>query len=209
MSLRPPLAVFAWLALVPAGAAVAYEEPAFTVVEKDGPIELRQYEPRIVAETRVSGEFSDFGSEAFRRLAGYIGGRNRAKSEIAMTAPVTQEPASEKIAMTAPVTQESDGGDYRITFVMPAKYTLDTLPEPLDERVELVSEPGQLVAALRYSGTWSQKRYRERQARLEAWIAQRGLVPVGEPVFARYDPPFMPWFWRRNEVWIPVERPAE
>ncbi len=189
-----------------AGEAMAIEEPEYRVIEQAEDYELRQYEPYIVAETLVEGEFSEVGNEGFRRLAGYIFGKNRKKVSIDMTAPVNQEPNSEKIAMTAPVNQEAKDGKWRITFTMPAEYTLETLPEPVDERVKLKEEPGRLIAAIRYSGTWSQERYQKKEARLESIIDGRGLKAVGEPIFARYNSPFALWFLRRNEVLIPVER---
>ena len=116
------------------------------------------------------------------------------------------EATSEKIPMTAPVNQEKMGEKWRITFMMPFQYTVETLPEPLDPRVQLTKVPGLLMAALSYSGTWSRARYEEKENRLKELIRQRGLKIVGEPVFARYNPPFMPWFLRRNEVLIPVAR---
>jgi len=185
--------------------AVAIEEVPYTVIEQNGAFELRQYSPHIVAETTVEGAFDQVGSEGFRRLADYINGENRTKQSIAMTAPVSQEAQPEKIAMTAPVGQEKSGDRWRITFVMPSKYALDTLPEPVDSRIGIKQEPGRLVAAVRYSGTWSRKRYEENKARLLAWIEERGFKQTAEPVWARYNPPFMPWFLRRNEILIPVD----
>ena len=185
--------------------AVAIEEVPYTVIEKNKAFELRQYSPHIVAETTVEGAFDQVGSEGFRRLADYINGENRSKQSIAMTAPVSQEAQSKKIAMTAPVGQEKSGDRWRITFVMPAKYALDTLPEPIDSRIELKQEPGRLMAAVRYSGTWSRKGYEENKERLLAWIQERGFKQTAEPVWARYNPPFMPWFLRRNEILIPVD----
>ena len=123
-----------------------------------------------------------------------------------MTSPVSQESNPEKIAMTAPVNQERIEGSWRVTFVMPSKYTLETLPDPIDDRVRLKEVRGSLLAAVRYSGTWSQDRYEEKKGRLESWIRRKSLVPAGEPIFARYNPPFMPWFLRRNEVLIPVKQ---
>ena len=185
---------------------MAIEEADYAVVEKEGDFELRQYELFIVAETIVDGDFSDVGNVGFRRLYDYISGNNQKKESISMTAPVTQEARSEKISMTAPVTQEREEGKWRITFMMPSQYTMKTLPEPLDPNVKLKQESERSVAAIRYSGTWSQKRYREKEARLFEWIEKRGFKAVGEPIFARYNPPFMPWFLRRNEVLIPVEQ---
>lgn len=187
---------------------MAIEKPKYTVIEQEEDFELRRYEPYIVAETMVEGDFSEVGSEGFRRLAGYIFGKNRKRESIDMTAPVNQEPSSETIAMTAPVGQEPHDGKWRITFTMPAEYTLESLPEPLDARVELKREPGRLIAAIRYSGTWSKDRYEEQEARLKSLVAERGLKAVGEPIFARYNPPFALWFLRRNEVLIPVEQTA-
>ncbi len=187
---------------------MAIEEPSYTVIERADDFELRRYEPYVVAETLVSGEFSEVGNEGFRRLVAYISGSNRSKESIDMTAPVNQQPSAEKIEMTAPVSQQAKGASYRITFVMPADYTLDTLPEPLDERIRLQQEPARLVAAIRYSGTWSQSRYKENLAKLRAVMVERDLRANGEPIFARYNSPFALWFLRRNEVLIPVERVA-
>ncbi len=185
--------------------AMAIEKAKFNILESDLDFEIRQYAPQIVAETMVEGDFEKVGKEGFRRLYDYISGNNRKKQSIAMTAPVTQEGKSEKIAMTAPVTQELADNKWRITFMMPSDYSLDDLPQPLDTRVTLKQEPGRLVAALKYSGSWSKSRYEEKKAVLEDFIARRGLNPVGKPVWARYDPPFMPWFLRRNEVLIPID----
>ena len=184
--------------------AMATEEVKFRVLESSGDFELRQYESSIVAETTVEGDFHEVGNEGFRRLFDYISGKNRKKQSIPMTAPVSQEASSEKIPMTAPVNQEKVGEAWRITFLMPSSLTMETLPEPLDPRVKLMKIPGRLMAALSYSGTWSRERYEGKEQRLKELIRQRGLKIEGEPVFARYNPPFMPWFLRRNEVLIPV-----
>ena len=184
--------------------AVATEEVKYRVLESSGDFELRQYESSLGAETTVEGDFHEVGNEGFRRLFDYISGKNRKKQSIPMTAPVSQEASSEKIPMTAPVNQEKVGGAWRITFLMPSAFTMETLPEPLDSRVKLVKIPGRLMAALSYSGTWSRERYEDKEKRLKELIRQRGLKIEGEPVFARYNPPFMPWFLRRNEVLIPV-----
>jgi effector-binding domain-containing protein len=185
--------------------AVAIEEIPYTVLEQSGEFTLREYPEYIVAETYVEGPFEQVGSEGFRRLAAYINGENRKKHSIAMTAPVNQEVLSEKMAMTAPVSQEKSADTWRVTFVMPKKYSIDTLPEPIDPRVKIKQEPGRLMATVRYSGTWSRMYYEENKIRLQAWIKEQGFKQIGEPVWARYNPPFMPWFLRRNEVLIPID----
>ena len=185
---------------------MAIEKAPYSIIETDGNFEIREYPTIIVAETTVEGDFEAVGNEGFRRLAAYIKGNNRTKVAIPMTAPVNQEAGSEKIAMTAPVSQAKEGAKYRITFVMPSRYSLQNLPEPLDSRVRLIKEPPRRVAVIRYSGTWSKDRYQANLAKLMEILRQRNLEPVGNPVWARYDPPFMPWFLRRNEVLVTLER---
>jgi effector-binding domain-containing protein len=185
---------------------MAIEEAKYALLERERDFELRQYEPQIVAETLVEGDFHEVGNIGFRRLFDYISGKNRKKQSIPMTAPVSQEAASEKIPMTAPVNQERVGEKWRITFLMPSRYSMENLPEPLDPRIKLTEIPEHLIAAFKYSGTWSRERYEEREKRLKELIRQKGLKIVGEPIFARYNSPFMPWFLRRNEVLIPVAR---
>ena len=185
---------------------VGIEKPKYTVVQKQGKFEVRQYEPQIMAETVVDAGFDDAGNAAFRRLFNYISGENRTKESIEMTAPVTQKSSSEKISMTAPVTQRESEGKYAVSFLMPSKYTMETLPEPLDADVKLREIPAREIASVRYSGTWSRKRYESYKSSLEEFIRDRKLVRTGEEaIWARYDPPFQLWFLRRNEVLIPVE----
>jgi hypothetical protein len=203
------LAAFLFMTLIYEGPAMAIEEPDYTILESAKDFELRRYNSYIVAETLVEDAFDDAGNEGFRRLFAYISGQNRTKASISMTAPVSQKEDYEKIVMTAPVNQQRTAGNWRITFVMPSEYTMETLPDPLDERVKLKTVESKLVAALKYSGTWSKKRFEKKKERLESLIQERGLRPVGEPVFARYNPPFMPWFLRRNEVLITVKESSK
>jgi hypothetical protein len=211
-NLRTPHAArFAALFAVLASAtAMAIEEPRFEVLEQQGSFELREYPAYVVAETRVEAGFASAGNIAFQRLFKYISGNNVAQREIAMTAPVTQsrnESRGEKIAMTAPVSQVADGDAYRVAFTLPATYTLKTAPKPLDPTVQIREVPAQVMASWRYTGRWTESNYRDNEKLLLEQIGKRGLVARGEPVLARYDPPFAPWFMRRNEVLIPVKPP--
>ena len=184
---------------------MATQEAKYSVLEKHNNFELRQYEQQIVAETIVEGDFKVVGNEGFRRLFGYISGKNRKKESIPITSPVSQETDYEKIAMTAPVNQAKVDGKWRITFLMPSSYSMETLPEPLDSRINLREIPERLMAAYRYTGTWRKKLYEKKKDQLMKLVEEFGLRSVGEPVFARYNPPFMPWFLRRNEVLVHVE----
>ncbi len=181
------------------------EQAKYTVLREQKPFEIRRYAPQIVAETTVDAEFDKAGNVAFDRLYGYISGKNRKDASIAMTAPVEQKATTEEIAMTAPVTQTTSEKAYTVRFVMPDEYTLQTLPEPADPDVQLKRIPERKMAAIRYSGTWSQKRYEQKKAELQDFIDEQGLRITGDAIFARYDPPFQLWFLRRNEVLIPVE----
>lgn len=194
------------LSLSGAIGAMATEEAKYTLIEKSGAFEIRDYERHLLVETIVDSSLQDAGNLAFRKLFSYISGNNVATNSIAMTAPVSQEARGNRIAMTAPVGQESaKGGGWAVSFMMPAKYTLQTLPLPNDPTLSIREVPARRVAAIRYSGTWTQKRYLGNRALLESWIREKGLSATGEPIWARYNPPFTPWFLRRNEILIPIK----
>lgn len=194
-------------ALIVLGAldAMAIEEAEYDVVKKDQQFEIRVYEAHILAETAVAGNMEDAGNEAFNRLFRYISGANRSGDKVAMTTPVSQEPRGEKISMTAPVGQQRVKESWIVSFMMPRSYTLETLPEPEDPRITLRRVPPRRMAAVLYSGFWSEKNYLKHKEELESWIHRMGLATAGDPIWARYNPPFMPWFLRRNEILIPIE----
>jgi hypothetical protein len=194
-----------WPLLCCSCVTVGIEKAKYQVIDKEGKFEVRQYQPQIVAETIVDADFDDAGNMAFRRLFNYISGENRKKESIAMTAPVSQKGGSEKIAMTAPVNQQKSEGNYVVSFLMPSKYTMQTLPEPLDSSVRLRQIPARKIAAIRYSGSWSRKKYEAKKILLEEFIKKKGLRITGQDIFARYDPPFQIPFLRRNEVLFEVE----
>lgn len=184
--------------------AMAIEEPGYTVILRSEPFEVREYSGYVVAETLVDGDFDSVGNEGFRRLFAYISGANRGEARIAMTAPVEQQAAGTKIAMTAPVEQQRVEKRWRIAFVLPERYSLGSAPRPTDDRVALAEVKPRRLAVVRYTGTWSERRYVEQLAGLRAFMAERGLEADGEPIYARYDPPFIPWFLRRNEIQVPI-----
>jgi len=187
---------------------MAIEEAKYTVVTKEDNFEIRDYAPHVVAETVVEGDLEGAGNEAFSSLFQYIAGNNQRQDKVAMTAPVSQEPGGQKIDMTTPVGQQRLEEKWVVSFMMPASYTLETLPKPLDPKVTLRQVPARRLAAVRYSGFWSEEGYLRHKAALESWIEKKGLKAVGEPIWARYNSPFSLWFLRRNEVLIPIERVA-
>ena len=194
------------------------EQQPYELLQRYPHFELRRYPAHLVAEVEVTGSFDRAGNAAFRPLFNYISGTNTARRTVAMTAPVVQRSAStagatsEKVAMTAPVVQRgplpegsSSGGEttrgvHVVAFVLPAGMTEDSAPIPADPRVRLRTVPASTAAVLRFSGSTSARAFGRRNEELQQSVAAAGLIPVGAPRFARFDPPFTPGFLRRNEV---------
>lgn len=184
------------------------EQPRYEVERRIGNLEIRRYAPQVVAETEVrAATFREGLNKGFRLLAGYIFGKNMDSTQIAMTGPVSQEQVrGTTIPMTAPVSlapssQTGEGG-WVMRFVMPKKWTLGSLPAPLDERVHLRQLPERRVAALRWSGGFDADTNARMQEELLTRIRAEGLKPEGEPLFAGYDAPSTLPFLRRNEAWV-------
>ncbi|RAV10662.1 heme-binding protein [Mycolicibacterium sp. GF69] len=185
------------------GIRVGTEEPHYLATKLTDRVEIRRYGPRVAAETTVSADEDRARNIGFRRLANYIFGGNHRDETIAMTAPVGQQ-SREKIAMTAPVVQAADGEHSTIRFYMPSKWTLDTLPAPDDEKVRLVTVPGETVAVLRFSGDRSPRAITDRTRELSETLRVNEVEVVGAPQSWFYDPPWTLPFRRRNEIAIPV-----
>lgn len=194
--------LFAMLFAAVFGTAHATEEPAYQVVRQLDGAEVRLYAPYVVAEVTVAGPAEDAGSAAFPILAGYIFGNNKGERKLEMTAPVTQAAAPVKLEMTAPVTQSATEGGFVVQFVLPSDVTLDIAPEPLDPRIRLRQVPAHRVAVIRYSGFWTQANHEEHLVKLQSILQSADIEWVGEPMLSRYDPPYKPWFLRRNEIWL-------
>lgn len=188
-------------------ASHATEEPDFKIVEQFNGFEIREYPGYTVAELLVEGPADKAGNQAFPILAAYIFGKNRGERKLAMTASVTQTAVPVKLAMTAPVTQAAAPGGFVVQFVLPKTVTLANAPEPLDARVKLREVAPSRVAVIRYSGFWSESNYQKHLELLQAALKQANLTWEGEAIYSRYDPPFMPWFLRRNEIWLNLPKP--
>jgi hypothetical protein len=194
------------LCLISGGTVLAYEEPVYNTLKTYEEFELRQYESFIIAEVHVTGGFDDVGNKAFRKLFNYISNADRPQGKIDMTTPVIQQPMEISGDTNTDNAKKAQEKGYRFAFVMPGKYELEDLPPPLDPAIQLKTVPGNLIAARRYSGTWSQERYQKNEQILLQAIKGSDYKAAGEPIFARYNAPFSLWFLRRNEVLVPVEK---
>ncbi len=180
----------------------AVEKPNYKVVDRLDKVELRDYPPMIVAEVEVSGERKAAINQGFRRIANYIFGDNSPQQKIEMTAPVTQQASGEKIAMTAPVMQEANAGLWKVRFIMPASYRLETLPAPNDKSVKLIALPAQRYAAVTYSGLANEDSIAAERRLLFQTLAKHGVATEGEAILAFYNPPWTLPFLRRNEILV-------
>jgi hypothetical protein len=191
------------------GVRAGTEEPRFAVEQRVNGLEIRRYDSRIAAQTTVTGAEEQALREGFQCLAGYIFGGNYSKSKIAMTAPVSQErgatPSGQRIAMTAPVSQEAGAdGSWVFRFFMPAKWTLDSLPQPDDRSVELVTVPPATFAVLRFSGDRGPRAVAARTDEVLHALSATRYEPTGPTVVWFYDPPWTLPFLRRTEIAVPV-----
>ncbi len=171
------------------------EHPKYEVVRRDGGFEIRAYAPIIVAKAEVRGARKPAIEEGFRIIAGYIFGGNQGKMKIAMTAPVQQQAAS------APA-DEPASERWAVSFVMPASWTLDTLPTPTDSRIELRALPAQRMVAITFSGSYSDRIIAEKTRELRDYAQRQGLAVSGGPLLAFYNPPWTLPMLRRNEVML-------
>ena len=193
------------------GVAMANEEPRYEVIKKEEDFEVRRYQPMIIAEVLVTGTLSEASNKGFRQIADFIFGNNedpvkKQSEKIAMTAPVTMEAdTSSKIAMTAPVTMEDSGGAWKMAFVMPSKFTMDTLPKPKNPNVTIKQMPAQQLAVVTFSGWVDEEKLAVQTTRLNEWMAKNGLKSSGSVQLSRYNPPWTLPFWRRNEVWVKLD----
>jgi len=183
------------------------EQPKYEVVESSGNIEIRDYAPMIVAEVDVTGGRRDAIGKGFRIIADNIFGNNTTAQKLPMTAAVTQQD-SEKIAMTAPVTQQGDGNTWRVRFIMPSSYTMETLPKPNNPAVELKQIGAKRYAVIRFSGMAGEDSLKRYTEELNAFIGAKKLTPLSAPTYAFFNPPWTLPFLRRNEVMVEIPASA-
>lgn len=179
------------------------EQPDYRVVRAESNLEIRDYAPMILAEVEVSGERKQAIREGFKILADYIFGNNVSNLKMEMTAPVTNE-LNEKMAMTAPVIQEQHRDKWKVRFVMPKKYSFETVPKPNSKEVVLVPLPARRFAVVRFSGLADDESINQHTKQLQAYLSAEKLKPLGGVVLAFYNPPWTLPILRRNEVMIEI-----
>lgn len=187
------------------GHAMAIEEPKYEVVQTEGAFEIRKYAPILVAETFVDGDMDEASNKGFRLIADFIFGNNQiadssASSKIAMTAPVTVEPQSSESNMQA-------AKKWRIHFVMPSQYTLANIPKPKNEAVSLKEIPSKYFLVYTYSWLNTLSRVQTKTDEAIDWANRKGLKVIGAPQLSRYDPPWTPPMFKRNEIMLEVAAP--
>lgn len=181
------------------------EEASHTVLYEEENIQIRQYEESLIAQTQTTGNYKESGNEAFRRLAAYIFGENTSKEKIEMTTPTLEKKQNEKISMTVPVFRHKDDNTWAMTFILPSKFTLETVPEPLNKNVEIKIQPAKKVATIRYAGLNNLASIEENSLKLKLWLDENDYITVSEAYSASYDPPWTIPILRRNEIHIDIQ----
>tara|TARA_B110000438_G_C15775670_1_gene633932 strand:+ start:582 stop:1220 length:639 start_codon:yes stop_codon:yes gene_type:complete len=181
------------------------EIPKYKIIHAEKNIEIRSYDPMIIAEVKITGEREDAIGDGFQQLADYIFGNNSVQHNIAMSAPVSQQ-VNQKIAMTAPVQQQLNGFSWNISFIMPFKYNLERLPKPNNEKVVLREILSKQFAVIRFSGTNSDENVKEHEEKLIKYLQAKKITFSGSPKYAFYNPPWTLPSMRRNEVMFEIEQ---
>jgi hypothetical protein len=173
------------------------ESLQYTVEQTIGDIEIRNYPKFLIATVDST---TDEG--AFRVLFGYISGNNKSRQEVPMTVPVISTKGShEEISMTTPVI--STPGSF--SFVMPSRYTIDTIPEPTDKRIRIVEVESKRLAVLGFKGRTNREKVDSKEAELTQILSEKDIKIIGEAFLMRYNSPFTPGFMRRNEIAVEIE----
>ena len=203
--------VLLWIfySLSTSNAAMAIEEPKFNLIAKENAFELRVYQPKIIAEVSIDADLSESSSKGFRLIADFIFGNNTSRlggsEKISMTASVSVYEKSEQISMTAPLGVQEVKDGWKVYFVMPSKYTLDSIPKPNNAQVSIKQIPAKKFAVIRFSGLVDEEKMNKKVKDLNEWIVSRNLKPISNPELARYNPPWTLPFLRRNEVMVEVD----
>ena len=175
------------------------EVPAYKILKKEQNIEIRQYPPLIIAEVKTAGSRQASISDGFRILADFIFGNNEGEKRLSINGPITQQEGI-KIAMTAPVQQEKTDAEWAISFIMPSKFSIDTIPNPINDRIKIIQIPSKRYAVITFSGRSTEENLTKHTNELGKYMNGSSYSKVGNAKYAFYNPPWTLPFLRRNEV---------
>lgn len=167
------------------------EEQPYSVLTRYDGFEVRHYPSYVLVQVDVTGDFMRAGNVAFGPLVSYISGNNAGGKKIAMTAPVLQETRGEE--------------SHTVSFVLPAGMSVSDVPVPSNARVSTKHVAAHDAAVMKFGGGWNGDRFQENGDLLLKKVHEAGLKTVGNVYYARFDPPWKPWFLKRNEVLIALE----
>lgn len=180
------------------------EKPKYIVNFTEEDIESRSYDSMIVAEVLIKNSREESISQGFRVLADYIFGNNVSAEKIPMTSPVIEQ-KSEKIPMTAPVKQQIKDNIWSIQFIMPAQYSMDSLPKPNNNTVKIKLIPPAEYVVIKFNGKNENKNIQIHEDKLKEFIEKKDLEVKGKPIYAFYNPPWTIPILRRNEIMIEIK----
>ena len=193
--MKPILLTIAMLSSLPAWAEI--EQPNYEVILEKDIFAIRDYTSVMAVETEVFSSRKEAASDAFRKLFRYISGENEDNLEISMTAPVAQTLANQN--------DDDPVERWMVRFFLPRNMAEENIPLPSEKGVTVSKLKAQRFASVSFRGSQSDKKIEENTAKLKAFISQNGYEVSGRPIYAFYDPPFIPWFLRDNEILLPVK----
>jgi effector-binding domain-containing protein len=187
---------------------MATEEPDFKIISEEGDFQIREYDPKIISQVEVVGDFEEASSKGFKLLADYIFGNNLldgVSKKISMTTPVEMSPLADNLLMTSSIMDNQINNKWSINFVMPQEYSLDTLPKPNNSQVKIIKVPKEKYAVIVFSGLVRESSYAEKVKLLSNYLEENGLKQQSAIKIARYNPPWTLPFFRRNELMVRID----
>ena len=188
--------------------AMATEEPEFKLISEEAEFQIREYDPKIIAQVEVEGDFDEASSMGFKLLADYIFGNNLldgTSKKISMTTPVEMTPLAENLLMTSSILDDQINNKWSINFVMPQEFSLDTLPKPNKSQVNIIEVPKEKYAVIVFSGLVRESSYAEKAELLSNYLEENSFKQQGAIKIARYNPPWTLPFFRRNELMVKID----
>lgn len=170
------------------------ERQEFKVLQTYENFELREYLPCVLAEVKVSAQYSTASSSAFSTLFNYISKGNKSSEAIAMTAPV----------ITAQNADSDESGEWHVSFVMPAGRNIGQVPNPNNSQVKLRELATEICVAKSFRGRATDELSRKITKELRVSAAKENIALSTETRICRFDPPFKPGVFQYNEIVIPA-----